>query len=170
MLPLAIRRSLRELLQKINSPIGQRVTRNRRRGEAEVLKIPGSFLGIPKVTESVSASEEEGGSSHDPDDASSQNNDSDEGESDDEESSCTDDYTDAEPTYDEADDIYRCARPGCGWEVAFGYCHGCQTKYITEVRLSSLSGRVPTFIPCCRMTIARRSTLETRSQFSGNDC
>lgn len=78
--------------------------------------------------------EEEDVPSHAHDGTSSQNSDSDKDESDDEGSSCTIDYIDEEPVYGKADDVYRCTKPGCGWEVAFGYCHGCKTKYMMEVR------------------------------------
>lgn len=37
-----------------------------------------------------------------------------------------------EPIYDKADGVYRCAKPDCGWEVAFGHCQGCQIKYTME--------------------------------------
>ena len=80
------------------------------------------------VTEPTGAPEEG-------DDASSQNGNSDKGESNSEGSSCTDDYADEELVYDKVDDVYRCTNLGCGWEVAFGCCQGCQTKYITEVCL-----------------------------------
>ena len=128
---LESKRSLPKPLQEIDSLIQQKDSGNHRKDEAEVLQ---ALFKIPKDIESTSAPEEEDTPSHTPNDASSQNDDSDEGESDSEGSACANDYADEKPVYDEADDVYRCAKLGCGWEVAFGCCHGCQTKYIMEVR------------------------------------
>ena len=116
----------------------------------------------------MSAPEEEDIPSHTPDGASSQNDDPGEGESDGEGPSYTNDYANEEPVYDKADDVYRCAKLGCGWEVAFGYCHGCQIKYRMEVRQQLLC-QLPAFISCCRMMRTRWSTPVTRSRYLGEE-
>ena len=72
--------------------------------------------------------------SHTFDDVTSQGDNKDTSEPDGEESDSTNEHSPKDPIYDKADGVYRCADINCGWEVAFGYCHGCQTKYATEVR------------------------------------
>ena len=55
-----------------------------------------------------------------------------------------------EAIYDKADGVYRCENIGCGWEIAFGYCHGCQTKYVIEVRPEPLIDISLVNCPCSR--------------------
>jgi len=76
----------------------------------------------------MNAPQEEDISPHTSDDTSSQSHDSD-----DEDSDSTDEHALEQPVYDKMDDVYRCPDPGCGWEVAFGRCQGCHTKYMGDI-------------------------------------
>lgn len=103
-----------------------------KKDEAEAPGVPPSpeVPGVPEHTIAPEGSVEDALLS-DSDDGTNQTHDSDEGGSSGD-SDSTDEYV--EPIYDKANDIYRCANIDCGWEVAFGYCHGCQTEYMVEVR------------------------------------
>lgn len=102
------------------------------KGEAEVPKIPPSPHKFPGVPGPTNSSEKEEAPSHASDDVTDQIHDSSEDESDDGDSDVIREIASAEAVYDTADGVYRCASAACGWEVVFGYCHGCQTEYAME--------------------------------------
>jgi len=110
-------------------------SRSRKDDVIEGLKVPPSPQCVPKVPEPTDFQEEDSPSHTSGNDDTTQS-DPDTCESSSEGSDSTDDSesTLPEAIYDKADGVYRCGNIGCGWEVAFGYCHGCQTKYVMEVR------------------------------------
>jgi len=89
---------------------------------------------VDSLVEKIGNSQEEGVPPHASGDVASQSDDSNMDEFDSEESDPIGERLLAYPNYDEADGVYRCENPDCGWEVAFGYCNGCQTKHATGVR------------------------------------
>ena len=113
----------------------------------EGLEVSLSPQDAPKVLEPTDFQEEGASSdiSDGNDDATTQYSDSDMNDpSSVEESDSTDDSERFlfEAIYDNADGVYRCEKVGCGWEVAFGYCHGCLAKHMIEVRPSLLISHV----------------------------
>jgi len=107
-------------------------------GGAEGLKVPpASPEDVPKVPRPTEFQEEDAPSHTFEDcDTTSRSSYLDTNESNSEESDSTDGSgsTLPEAIYDNADGVYRCRNIGCGWEVAFGYCHGCQTTYVMKAR------------------------------------
>jgi len=134
----------------------------------EGFKVPLSPQNVPVVPEPTDFQEvNTPPHTSDDDDFASHVSDPITSESDSEESDSTDDSERSlsNAIYDSADGVYRCRNIGCGWEVAFGYCHGCQTKYVIEVR-THFSSQLPMFMSCCRMMGARRSILQIHSPYS----
>jgi hypothetical protein len=107
----------------------QRDGGSHKKDEAPTPEVTPSPPKVPEVSKPTNAPDQEDISSNASDGVTDQNY-----ESDDEESDLADPYTLEELAYDKADGVYRCVDANCGWEIAFGYCHGCRTRYMVEVR------------------------------------
>ena len=107
----------------------QRDGGNHKKDEAPTPEVTPSPPKVPEASKSTNTPDQEDISSNASDGVTDQNYESDDGESD-----LADPYTLEELAYDRADGIYRCVDASCGWEMAFGYCHGCRTRYMVEVR------------------------------------